>query len=62
MVILEDTSKPEKSVKVRVLEPFRVIHPDTHEAHTDGAEVTVPQHVADEWLRSGFVEPVSKEK
>jgi hypothetical protein len=62
MVVVEDTSKPEKSAKVRVLAPFRVVHPDTHEAHSDGAEVTVPQHVADEWLRSRWVEPVSKEK
>lgn len=48
-----------KPVKVKVREPFRVLHPDTHEAHTDGAEITVPEHLADEWLKAGWVDPVT---
>ena len=47
-----------KPVKVTVREPFRVLHPDTHEAHTDG-EITVPEHLADEWVKAGWVEPVT---
>lgn len=47
--------------KVRVKEPFRVVHETT--AYTGGDEITVPQHVAEQWLKSRWVEPVTtKEK
>lgn len=62
-MITAEKTEPQKSVKVKVNSPFRVLHPDTHEAHTDGDEITVPQHVADEWLKSRWVELVTtKEK
>jgi hypothetical protein len=47
--------------KVRVKEPFRVVHETT--AYSAGDEVTVPQHVAEHWLKCRWVEPVTtKEK
>jgi hypothetical protein len=50
----------EKTVKVKVLAPFRVVHDAT--AYTDGDEVTVPEHVAQEWQRSGYVERITATK
>ncbi|MFV8320311.1 hypothetical protein [Mycobacterium sp. 23] len=53
----------EKTVKVKVRKPFRVVHEG--EAYSDGAEVTVPESVAVQWERPGRVERVtasSKEK
>jgi len=58
MIILEDTSMPEKTVKVRVTAPFRVVHEGN--PHTDGDTLTVPDNVAQEWERSGWVERVTK--
>ena len=60
-MVLTDKPEPHKTVKVVVNAPFRVVHPDTHEAHTDG-EISVPQHLADEWVKSGWVTPATKEK
>jgi hypothetical protein len=49
------------NVKVTVKPPFRVVHDG--KAYTDGAIVTVPKALADQWLRSQWVEPAaSKEK
>jgi hypothetical protein len=58
MVVVADASEPEKSVKVRVLGSFRVVHDG--EPYTDGAEITVPESTAVEWERSRWVERVSK--
>jgi hypothetical protein len=58
----ENKSMSMKPVKVKVIEPFRVLHPDTHEAHTDGDVITVPEHLADEWAKSGWVKPVTTTK
>ena len=44
---------------VRVIAPYRVVHEGN--AYVGGDELTVPQSLADEWLRSKWVEP-SKEK
>jgi hypothetical protein len=55
-MVVEDTSKPEKSAKVRVLAPYRVVHNGT--AHVKGT-LTVPENVAQEWERSGYVECVT---
>lgn len=61
-MVLTDSGAPQKPTKVKVNTPFRVVHPDTGEAHTDG-ELTVPQHLAEQWLRYGWVSPAtSKEK
>ena len=46
-------------VKVKVKETFRVIHPETRAAHTEGDVITVPEHLADEWIRFGWVDPVT---
>ncbi len=48
---------PEKTVKVRVKAPFRVVHKG--EPYSDGAEVTVPESVAAQWERSRWVERVT---
>lgn len=62
-MVLTGKTEPQKTVKVKVNAPFRVVHPDTHEAHTDGDEITVPQPLAQEWLTSRWVELVTtKEK
>ena len=46
---------------VRVKEPFRVVHKGN--AHTAGDEITVPQHLAEQWLTAGWVKPATtKEK
>jgi hypothetical protein len=50
----------EKTVKVKVSDRWRVVDPGTGEAHTKGDELSVPESVAEEWLRSGWVERVSK--
>jgi hypothetical protein len=55
-MILEDRPVSEKTVKVKVREPFRVIH--AGDTHTGGDEVSVPEHVAQEWERSRWVERV----
>lgn len=48
---------PEKTVKVRVKPPFRVVHEG--KPHTDGDVLTVNEDVAGQWVRSGFVERVT---
>jgi hypothetical protein len=57
-MMTEDKAMPEKTVKVKVNAPFRVVHPDTGEAHTDGDQLSVGETVAQEWERSGWVERV----
>lgn len=59
-MITED-SKPEKTVKVRVSDRWSVVHDDKR--HLKGDTLTVPEHLAEQWLRYGWVEPVTtKEK
>jgi hypothetical protein len=48
--------------KVKVQKPFRVVHPDTSAAHTEGDVITVPEHLAKEWIRFGWVDPVTTTK
>lgn len=47
---------PEKNVKVKVLSNYRVSHDG--KPHVGGQTATVPEHVAQEWERAGFVELV----
>ena len=47
----------EKTVKVKVNAPYRVVHEG--EPYSNGDEVVVPEAVADEWLRATFVERVT---
>jgi hypothetical protein len=45
---------PEKTVRVEVKAPFRVIDDDGN-PHTEGDVLTVNEDVAQQWIRSGFV-------
>jgi hypothetical protein len=58
-MIIEDTAKPEKAVKVRVSDRWRVVNPVDGTAHIKGDTLTVPEHVAEEWERNRWVERVS---
>jgi hypothetical protein len=49
-----------KPVKVKVIDRWRVVHPDDGTAHVKGDTFTVPEHVAEEWERSRWVERVTK--
>jgi hypothetical protein len=51
---------PEKTIKVKVLPPWRVCHEG--EAFTDGDVANVPEAVAAEWEQSGWVERVTTTK
>jgi hypothetical protein len=48
---------PEKPVRVRVSDRWRVVH-DGKPYHT-GDTLSVPENVAQEWERSGYVERVT---
>lgn len=48
---------PDKTVKVRVKAPFRVVHEGN--PYTDGDTFTVPENVAQEWEQSRWVERVT---
>lgn len=57
-MITEPNQQPDsKPTKVRVREPFRIVH-DTKEYFVDD-ELTVPAHIAQAWLTSGWVQPVT---
>ena len=58
-MILEETMA-EKTIKVKVQAPFRVVHEGN--AFTDGDTLTVPENVAQEWERSRWVERVTSSK
>jgi hypothetical protein len=47
----------EKTVRVKVNAPFRVVH--ECDPYSDGDEVSVPEATAQLWERSGFVERVT---
>jgi hypothetical protein len=55
-LISEGQLTPEKKVKVRVSDRWRVVHDG--ESYVKGDEVTVPEDVAKEWERNGYVERV----
>jgi hypothetical protein len=60
-MIIESSPQPDiKPTKVKVLEPFRIVH-DAKE-YFAGDAVTAPAHLAQEWTRAGWVEPVSTTK
>ncbi|HME17083.1 MAG TPA: hypothetical protein VKG83_16865 [Mycobacterium sp.] len=50
---------PQKQIRVKVSDRWRVVNPETGEAHTKGDELTVPEATAVEWVRSGWVERVT---
>ncbi|WP_156660959.1 hypothetical protein [Mycobacterium sp. 852002-51163_SCH5372311] len=47
----------DKQVKVKVIDRWRVVHDD--KPYVKGQTVTVPESVAAEWERSGYVERVT---
>lgn len=57
LVILENRTVPEKTVKVRAKAPFRVVYQGNPQS--DGDTFTVPEKVAQEWERSRWVERVT---
>lgn len=58
MIIKDNMS--EKTVKVKVIDRWRVVHND--KAYHKGDTLTVPENVANEWQRSGWVERVTAQK
>jgi hypothetical protein len=56
-LILEEQLMPEKQVKVRVSDRWRVVHDG--ESYVKGDELTVHENAAQEWERSGYVERVT---
>ena len=48
----------DKQVKVKVSDRWSVVHDGTR--HVKGDTITVPEALADEWLRNHWVERVSK--
>jgi hypothetical protein len=55
-VILEK-AMPEKTVKVKVSDRWRVVHDG--KPYVKGDMLSVPENVAQEWEQSGYVERVS---
>ncbi len=47
----------DKNVKVRVLGNYRVV--DVDKGYAGGEEVSVPEHVAQQWERRGWFERVA---
>jgi hypothetical protein len=56
-MITEDQLTPEKQIKVRVSDRWRVVHDG--KPYVKGDEVTVPESVAQEWERNAYVERVT---
>ena len=47
----------ESTVKVRVLNPYRVVHEG--KSYSDGDEVTVPESIGAQWERSHWIKRVT---
>jgi hypothetical protein len=56
-VIITEDNMSEKTVKVKVIDRWRVGHDD--KAHHKGDTLTVPEKIAQEWEHSGYVERVT---
>jgi len=56
-MILEEQLVPEKKVKVKVIDRWSVVHDGKR--YVKGDELTVPEDVAQEWERNGYVERVT---
>jgi hypothetical protein len=56
--VTEDQVTPAKNVKVKVIDRWSVVD-DDGKRHVEGDELSVPEHVADEWERNHWVERVS---
>jgi hypothetical protein len=59
-MILEGQLMSDKSVKVRVLDPFRVVH--SGDPYVGGDTASVPEATAAEWERNGWAERVSSSR
>ena len=49
MILEEPEQMAEKQIKVRVIDRWRVVHPDDGTGHVKGDTLTVPENVAQEW-------------
>lgn len=58
LMITGDKTMTEKTVKVKVIDRWRVVHEG--KPYVKGDEVTVPESTAKEWIQSGWVESVTK--
>ncbi|OBK12594.1 hypothetical protein A5636_11295 [Mycobacterium asiaticum] len=56
-MILENKAMADKQIKVRVSDRWRVVHDG--KPYIKGDTLTVPENVAQEWERSGWVERVT---
>jgi hypothetical protein len=59
-VITEEDLVTTKTFKVKVQVPFRIVYEAS--AFHEGDTLSVPEHVAAEWERSGWVERVTTQK
>jgi len=50
---------PKKQIKVRVIDRWRVVHPDDGTGHVKDDALVVPENVVQEWERCGYVERVT---
>jgi hypothetical protein len=59
-MILQEDLVPEHKVKVRVIDKYRVVDPFDAKGYIKGETLTVAEDVAEDWVRNGYVERVSK--
>jgi hypothetical protein len=52
----------DKTVKVKVSDRWRVVNPEDDSVHVKGDTLSVPEKLAEEWERSGWVERVTPQK
>jgi hypothetical protein len=57
-MILEN-NRAEKQVRVRVIDRWRVVHPDNGDWSRQDDVLVVAEHVAKKWERSGYIERVT---
>lgn len=57
-MILENNMS-DKQVKVKVIYRWRVVHPDDGTGHVKDDVLVVPERVAQEWERNGYVERIT---
>jgi hypothetical protein len=56
-MILEDAVTPPKQIKVRVSDRWSVVFDD--QRYTKDDELSIPEHLAQEWERNHWIERVS---
>jgi hypothetical protein len=56
--ITEEQVTPKKTVTVKVIDRWSIVD-DDGKRHVEGDELSVPEHLAEEWERNRWVERVS---